>query len=141
MQYNYAAGPENPSTDQTHYGSTESGETQPHKYALSDIYEKTEDNLSISHEENVQRPTMTSQSVLLDGNETVPNSSEYTEQNSTKYANQYKEETRTSMQTDTDPPDTGFRADAGTDLPTGRASEASSVPTYTNVAVSVVILY
>ena len=33
-------------------------------------------------------------------------------------------------------PATAWKAEAGTDLPSGRASEASSVPTYTNAAVS-----
>lgn len=33
-------------------------------------------------------------------------------------------------------PGTGWKAEAGTDLPSGRASDASSVPTYTNAPVS-----
>ena len=34
------------------------------------------------------------------------------------------------------PPGTGWRAEAGTQLSNGRASEASTVQTYTNVVVS-----
>lgn len=33
------------------------------------------------------------------------------------------------------PPGTGYRAEAGTALPSGRASEASTVVTYTNTVV------
>ena len=56
------------------------------------------------------------------------------------FANQEKEKT-SSMVTDSGPPNTGYRADAGTDLPSGRTSEASSVPTYTNLVVMFVFLY
>lgn len=37
------------------------------------------------------------------------------------------------------PPGTGYHAEAGTTLPSGRASEASTVQTYTNTVVSVAI--
>ena len=96
--------------------------------------------MSVGLEESLQGPIMTNHRASLVENETMPSSSEFTEQNDIKHANQYKEEIKISMQSDTDPPDTGFRADAGTDLPTGRASEASSVATYTNVAVSILLL-
>ena len=37
------------------------------------------------------------------------------------------------------PPGTGWRAEAGTQLSNGRASEASTVQTYTNVVVSIIV--
>lgn len=52
-----------------------------------------------------------------------------------KDALQTQEQKVHSMMTENGPPNTGHKADAGTDLPSGRASEASSVATFTNVAV------
>ena len=119
--------------------SSEQSNAHTQKFALSDIYEKTEVPSSSSnmesiksHEEDVHRSVPpTSKGVERE------DSSVLEKQNDTDalFGAQEKERTMLSMVTDTGPPNTGHRADAGTELPSGRASEASSVPTYTNMAV------
>lgn len=46
-----------------------------------------------------------------------------------------RESKRTQSYAPESAPGTGWRAEAGSELPDGRASEASSVPTYTNAPV------
>ena len=139
--------PHVPSNELTTGESSEQSNARTHKFALSDIYEKTEEASSMSDvqsaesrgtQEEVHR-SMPSPSKGAD----YQDSSVLEEQGSLRdmsFANQEKEKT-SSMITDSGPPNTGYRADAGTDLPSGRTSEASSVPTYTNLVVMLFFLY
>ena len=104
--------------------------TDPSKQiALSDIYEKTEDNCTSESDQGNSRAEMSDKSGVSAETGISPE---------TQLPVSGRTTGRDREQTDSvfDPvPNTAWAAEAGTDLPTGRASEASSVPTYSNQVV------
>ena len=97
--------------------------------ALSDICEKTEENIT-SDTDARNRSTDTY------GTENVGNVQE--EKGSLYSVTPDKSGLlpKSTPNTDDPAPNTAYGAEIGTDLPSGRASEASSVPTYSNKVVS-----
>lgn len=122
-------------------GETEESNTEANKLALSDIYEKTEENFTSSNTDQgaSSSPTVTEKKDTRQHNDLATKSNTRTGEDSAPHHTDFEDPTMNSV---FDPvPNTAWAAEAGTDLPSGRASEASSVPTYSNLVVRTVIQF